>query len=210
MASAVDICNLALTYLGDEATITNLDPPEGSAQADHCARFFPHALKYMLEQRPWSFATRRIALAELETDKCGWAHAYAYPGDCVRVVSVTDPDDKYYEFPADFIVEAHPALEGSRVIRTDACNAVCRYVHDCANFDSFSEAFGQALAYYLAHLLAGPIESGSTGMKASTELLKMHQITLMQAMQLDAQQSRHAYDAKANWSNRYYRGARHG
>ena len=43
MASDVDVCNLALAHLGDEATVASISPPEGSAQAGHCARFYPMA-----------------------------------------------------------------------------------------------------------------------------------------------------------------------
>jgi len=65
MASIVDICNLALSHLGDSATVSSIDPPEGSAQADLCARFFPIALASLLEAHSWGFATRRVALAPL-------------------------------------------------------------------------------------------------------------------------------------------------
>ena len=41
MASVADICNMALGHLGDSATVASIDPPEGSAQAEHCARFYP-------------------------------------------------------------------------------------------------------------------------------------------------------------------------
>ena len=34
MASEIDICNLALSHLGDTATIASLDPPEGSVAGD--------------------------------------------------------------------------------------------------------------------------------------------------------------------------------
>ena len=43
MATEVDICNLALAHLGDDATIASIKPPEGSAQAEKSARFYPIA-----------------------------------------------------------------------------------------------------------------------------------------------------------------------
>ena len=49
MASEVDICNLALGHLGDNATVASLNPPEGSVQAQHCARFYPIARDALLE-----------------------------------------------------------------------------------------------------------------------------------------------------------------
>ena len=60
MASEVEICNLALARLGDAATVVSIDPPEGSAQAEHCAMFYPMARDTLLAQHPWGFAQRRV------------------------------------------------------------------------------------------------------------------------------------------------------
>ena len=68
MSSEVDICNLALSHLGDEASLASIDPPEGSAQADHCAKFYPIARDLMLEKHPWKFATRRVLLSPVDVD----------------------------------------------------------------------------------------------------------------------------------------------
>ena len=59
MSSEVAICNLALAHLGDSATVASIDPPEGSAQSEHCARFYPIARDALLEMHAWKFATRR-------------------------------------------------------------------------------------------------------------------------------------------------------
>ena len=55
MASEIDIVNLALSRLGDDATVASLYPPEGSAQAEHGARFYPvlYLLTRMGEARDW-------------------------------------------------------------------------------------------------------------------------------------------------------------
>ena len=68
MSSVIDICNLALSHLGDTATVASIDPPEGSAQAEHCSRFYPVARDAMLELFNWKFATRRATLALLTAD----------------------------------------------------------------------------------------------------------------------------------------------
>ena len=65
MASAVDICNLALSRIGDIASVQSIDPPEASAQAIHCARFYPVARDSMLERHPWGFATLRKTLKSI-------------------------------------------------------------------------------------------------------------------------------------------------
>ena len=72
MASPVDICNTALAYLGDVANVVSIDPAEGSAQAEHCARFYPLARDALLEMHDWGFATRRVALAGLANPTTQW------------------------------------------------------------------------------------------------------------------------------------------
>ena len=90
MATEVDICNWALALLGDEATVVSIDPPEGSAQADHCARFYPMALQRAIAEYAWSFATKRGQPAQLQNPPVGTEYAYAYPTDCARLLQVVD------------------------------------------------------------------------------------------------------------------------
>ena len=61
MATEVDICNLALAHLGDDATIASINPPEGSAQAEKAARFYPIARNTLLELHSWNFASCKRA-----------------------------------------------------------------------------------------------------------------------------------------------------
>ena len=56
MASDVDICNEALSHLGDSATVSSINPPEGSAQAEHCARFYPTTLATLFGTPTWAMA----------------------------------------------------------------------------------------------------------------------------------------------------------
>lgn len=87
MATEVDICNVALARLGDEATLTSIDPPEGSAQADHCARFYPICKDKILREYPWSFAVKRKTPAELLTEPLGGdEHAFMLPTDCLNTL----------------------------------------------------------------------------------------------------------------------------
>ena len=88
MASEVEICNLALAHLGDEATVASIDPPEGSAQAEHCARFYPIARDGLLQMHPWNFASRRVSLASVTMPYTMWKYAYACPGDMMVAVAV--------------------------------------------------------------------------------------------------------------------------
>lgn len=116
MASEVEICNLALAHLGDAATVASINPPEGSAQAEHCARFYPVARDALLEMHDWSFATKRVTLPMLATNPTiQWGYAYAAPNDMVNVISVLDsqaPDDSSAPLFANAIYAGYPTTLG--------------------------------------------------------------------------------------------------
>jgi len=97
MSSVVDICNLSLSHVGDSATVSSIDPPEGSAQAEHCARFYPIARDSMLEMAYWNFTARRVTLAQVTMDWPEWKYAYALPGDVLNIMGVLshDAEDDY-------------------------------------------------------------------------------------------------------------------
>lgn len=107
--SEVTICNLALSHLGDTATVVSIKPPDSSIQAQLCARFYFAARNALLEMAAWGFATRRVALAQVTnptlalaqaadpTAECGsWRFAYALPSGVINVLAVlpaTAPSD---------------------------------------------------------------------------------------------------------------------
>src|SRR5512135_2814386 len=92
MASDVDICNLALAQLGDAAAVQSINPPDQSAQAAHCARFYPVARDALLEMHTWGFATLRVALAQVSNPFPQWQYAYAAPSDAINYLEVLDPN----------------------------------------------------------------------------------------------------------------------
>lgn len=164
MASAIDISNLALAHLGDEANIASFT--EGSAQAEHCRRYYPMARDALIEKHTWSFATRRVALALLDvTPPASWVYVYECPSTATRVVSVLLPtalDDSESE---DFVQES--LEDGTKVIYTNAPLATVRYVALVTDTTKFSPLFVLALARLMASMLAGPIIKGETGTKVA-------------------------------------------
>lgn len=92
MASEVDIANLALGHLGDNATVSSLYPPEGSAQAEHCARFYPIARDSLLEMHSWGFSTKRANLALLGSAWPEWQYCYQQPSDALNLLAVLPQD----------------------------------------------------------------------------------------------------------------------
>jgi len=91
MPSQVEICNMALDFLGQTVTIASLT--EASKAARACARHYDQVQSEMFALHPWPFATRAIALAEVsDTPHPGWAYQYAYPAGCARAWRVCPED----------------------------------------------------------------------------------------------------------------------
>lgn len=201
MASEVSICNLALSHLGDEATVSSIDPAEGSQQAEHCALFYPIARNTVLESHPWGFATRRQALVELADTPAGtWGFVYQRPNNCLRALSVLSSSTRSAftvirngsvvavggeELGDEFIEET---LDGDvRVIYTNVEDAQLRYIRLVDDTTKYSALVVNAIARLLASMLAGPIIKGSTGMQVGASHLKQYyEVDLKVAMMADA------------------------
>lgn len=162
MASAVDICNLALARFGDESQVQSISPPDASVQAEQCARFYPIARDQLLEAHAWNFNTRRLALAELDENPVdSWAFAYSLPAGALRVLSVLPPgatDDTQTE---DFVVES--LADGNLVLYTNVEQAVARFLARVTNTSLFSPSFVVGLASLIRAYVVGPIVKGKAG-----------------------------------------------
>jgi hypothetical protein len=165
VASALDICNLALSHLGDSANVSSIDPPEGSAQAEHCARFYPIARDSLLEMHNWSFATRRTQPALLAEDiDTAWTYAYAAPAGMVKPIAVVVPGALDDADSQPYTVET--LSTGLVVVYTNTENAVLRYVARVTDTTKYTPLFVDALSWLLASYLAGPIIKGDSGVQA--------------------------------------------
>ena len=193
MATEVDICNLALAHLGDDATIASLNPPEGSAQAEKAARFYPIARNSLLEMHTWNFAAKRgnIALTTNSLDQ--WDYAYVAPADMMSPVAIISPtaQNDYAtrmsagDTPGGITSNYAPTivagqytpqqftLEGD-LIYTNQENAMLRYQAFITDPSLFSPLFVITLSWHLASMLAGPVIKGDQGAaeaKRSTQMM---------------------------------------
>ena len=217
MASDVDICNLALAQLGDSAAVQSINPPDQSAQAGHCARFYPIARDALLEMHTWGFATLRVQLAQVANPFPQWQYAYVAPSDAINYLEIIDPNalDDYsvglqmagtvpyspasgvgIYTPQPFQVES---LGGQEVILTSQANAVLRYTHSVTDTAEFSPLFVQGLATLLASHLAGPVLKGAEGRAAG--MSKMQEFIKWRewAVESDANQRRVRPTPGAPW-----------
>lgn len=218
MASEVDICNLALGHLGDSATVSSLYPPEGSAQAEHCARFYPIARDSLLELHPWNFSTTRVALASLGSGWPEWQYCYASPTDAINILSILDQEasnDYSVSNNYGYTQSGFPLVgsgtytpqpyaqetldDGTVVIYTNQENAVCRYTRVVTDTTVFSPLFVDALSWYLASYLAGPIIKGDQGASEAKRCMAAALAMLAKATTSDANQRRNVIAPNVGW-----------
>jgi hypothetical protein len=187
MSSEVEICNLALSHLGDSATVASINPPEGSAQAEHCQKWYPIARNALLEMHDWGFATTRALLAELPNTWAQWQHAYARPSDCLKVLAILPSTGTCSDSNAQaFVTES--GADGSRIILADQCNAVARYTRAVTDTSRFSALFTDTLGWHLSTYLAGPVLKGESAIKVARANMQVVLEMLAQAKLADAAQ----------------------
>lgn len=162
MASKVDIFNLALSHIGHKATIT--DPDEATAEANHCRRFYPIALNVALERYMWSFATRRVALAQVTNPVDHWGYAYGLPNLCIKPRAVLLPESSDDSKEQPFALESDE--NGDGILYTNVEDAVLKYTTLIEDTNKFTPFFVLTLSYDLAAMLAGPIPKDAKTKKA--------------------------------------------
>lgn len=197
MASEVDICNLALARLGDNATVASIDPPEGSAQAEHCARFYAVARDSLLEMHAWKFATRRVLLAKLTVPSWDWSFAYAEPTGALKLLGVlpaaasNDTETQPYEAESD--------ASGAAIILTNQEGASLRFVARVTDTTKFSPLFVDALGWLLASYLAGPVLKGDAGAAMAKVCLQSFMLAFSNAKVSDANQRKERPEHTPGW-----------
>ena len=220
MSSPVDICNQALALLGDAARVTSIDPPDQSAQAGHCARFYPISVLSLQEMHNWGFCTVREPLAEVDNPSSTWQYAYAAPSAIINYLAVLDPqaaDDIEVGVPVPqtypgmtsigaAVYTAQPfqvetsLVDGSDLILTNQADAVLRYTRYQADSTKFSPLFVETLSMLLAAKLAGPLIKGAEGRKASLDIMKtFFSWWKEQAVESDSNQRRTVAVPAATW-----------
>jgi len=218
MASEVDICNIALSHLGDVANVSSINPPEGSAQAQHCARFYPIARDALLEMHTWGFATKRITLSLLSNELEQWKYVYQAPSDALAIIAVLAPDamdDYSQDLPVPYTqvgivntgqglytpqpFEVETLQDGTSVIYSNQEDATLRYTVKITDTSEFSPLFTSALTHLLASYLAGPILKGEVGRAEAKGQMQLFQAFYSRATASDAGQRRIVMKQSTPW-----------
>jgi hypothetical protein len=189
MASEVEICNLALSHLGERASITSISPPDQSKYAGDAAMFYSMARDIALEAYAWDFATTRVALAQTTNTFTNWEYAYSLPADYLKAREVFDANAIDESADNPFSVEG-------QILYTNVENAVLRYTKKITNTGLFSPTFVFATSLLVASYLAGPVTKSR---KVSNELLLQYRAVISQASSLNGNASNFMKDHTPEW-----------
>ncbi len=152
----IEICNIALARIG-VAPIESMD--EASEAARACNQYYDFVRRNVLRKYPWTFATRRVTLAQIDVTPPDYKFAYRYPSDALALRKMYNqnycglPEKNQYKILSD--------TEG-KTIYTDIEAANIEYTADIDDVslfdDEFIEALGWKLAAEIAFMLTGHME----------------------------------------------------
>lgn len=135
MSSAVDICNRALSLIGNDIPILSLE--DNTKQGKVCKEAYEPCLTTLLRSFPWSFAVHRYSLAAtLLKPAFGEGLVFQVPSDCLRVFKPAERGCQY-------------TVEGDKIISdSNPFNFYgIKYITDTTLFDS---EFEKCLTYLIA------------------------------------------------------------
>lgn len=155
MATAVDICNLALFRTGQSQSISSLT--ENSVAAQVCNSVYPMLRDYALRDYPWTFATARATLSMLSiTTPQNWTYAYALPADCLKVRRLTINGQRTP--PTGLQAPYEVAIYNDQpVLYTDLAGAELVYTARVTDENLFDPMFASALSALIAAEIAMPL-----------------------------------------------------
>lgn len=153
-ASKIDIFNMALGFIG---TRTIASAAERTTEAIQCSLYWDRARRSALRDYPYSFATRRISLAEKAMPDGyahEWRHAYGMPDGCLKVHAVHGSGQRLNERHA-FKLESDAG--GQQMLLCDISPAFAACTFDVEDVMRWDELFVLVMARKLAALIAVPL-----------------------------------------------------
>lgn len=143
MASAIEICNIALGQLGGER-ITSIENPE-TANEELCNLYYPIVRNRLLEEFDWSFLMKRVTLtvADASPPDWGYGNAFLIPSDAYRIIEVRN--DTFEGKASSF-----KWRKEGKYITCDSSVIYLRYIATEAPSNEYTGMFVMAFAKQLA------------------------------------------------------------
>lgn len=189
MASEVEICNLALSNIR-AGSINSLD--ESSVQAQQCKLKYGILRDRCLRETAWQFNRKIRALALTTTEIFGWAYAYSYPVDCLKIHRLVPSYEEITTDSASAVSRLYDSelitprdlrrqipyevfnFDDSKLIAANDADLRVDFAAKVTDPNLFSDDFIMALSHLLASELAIPIAGGEAGRALRGDSLQMY------------------------------------
>jgi len=171
MTSEVEICNLAISWVGGNL-ITSLG--DDSKEAKVCTANYALLRDAMVESRDWTFAIQRLDLPLSGTSPVnGYANAFQIPSTTLRILDVNSGLEDW-------------RVEGDSIVTNDGTLKM-RAVMQVTDPNLFSSLFIQAFASLLASNIAIPI---TQSLKLQQQYYQLYLAKLEEAVTNDGMQGK--------------------
>lgn len=154
ITSKNDICNMALSHLGNYGTVSDIDTPTNDKERTF-ALWYDTCREFVLKLLMPNFALSRIITGKLEeVPTFGYAYFYEYPQDALKILGVGNIEDK----ENNYNIERTP--NGVKAIGHDydyTEGMPVRIIIDVQDINSWSPEAKLLLSQYLAAYTCLPI-----------------------------------------------------
>lgn len=161
--SKADICNLALSHLGQKGTVSDIETPTTDIERTFLLHY-NNAKDSLLKLAMPNFALARKRTARVTDfaadDEYGYKYAYQRPADMLKLLGIGNISDKQNDY----------VVEGDYIYSDElyADGAYIRYIKDVEDVSKYSGEFKALLGLYLAIQVCMPI----TQSQSKAQLLK--------------------------------------
>jgi hypothetical protein len=196
LGSVTDVCNVALSRIGQRTQITDYLSDTTTA-GDLCRVHYPLVRTSALRSHTWNFAIRRAELAQLsEAPINEYTYQYTLPADFLKMVRTSWEATGWSSFDdsarwawgdanVPYRIEGSSAASGRRVLLTSESAVKIEYVADVTDVTTWDALFTDAVCFMLAAELSFPLTQSR---QLAQETRQVAQQTLAEARTMDAQE----------------------
>ncbi len=154
MITKSEICNLALSRLGDKNNVEDFENPTTQVEKVF-AKWYDVTRRSALRRMMPSFArTRKLWALSNYKPEFGYEYAYKYRSDCVKVLGIGDLDKS----------ENNYTVEGGYILTNEIYDngLPVRYVEDVTDLSRFTDNFIELFSFMLAYNVAPEITESAS------------------------------------------------
>lgn len=164
--SSVEICNMALDYIGERADVTSIEVPEKPNEVI-MARHYDVTRQNLLREYLWNFARAEATLARIGDGGLDYKDRFLMPADCLRIISM---GAALFEIK-DYNIQGREILING--VTEPSSNALqIRYMKDETEVSKFDSLFIKILALQLALNVSYKFSGKKTQSEVINQLLK--------------------------------------